>query len=142
MSFPDILETTQLGTVEINPKLIFTFPNGIPNFEHCRSWHLFHEEKNDPVIFWLQSLNDSDVMLNVIDPAALNVGYDISLTEDELQELEAQPDHTLAALLILDRANPGQKIQAQTNDPLIINLHTLRGLQKIGVQSISLPTTP
>lgn len=142
MPFSGLFETTQLGAVEINQQQVLTFPKGIPSFEHCHNWHLFHQEKNDPVVFWLQSLDAPDVMLNVIDPAVLDVGYRISLTETERLELQVRPGHTLAALLILSRTGPEQRIQAQTHAPIIINLQTQRGLQKIGVQCHILSSTP
>jgi len=134
MAFSGHFQTTELGTVEVDQQRVLTFPKGIPGFEHCHHWHLFHEEKNNPVVFWLQSLDDPEVMLNVIDPAVLDVGYRISLTETERHELDARPDAPLAALLILSRSGPEQRIKALTHAPIIINLQTQRGLQKIGVQ--------
>jgi len=134
MPFIHPIHTRSLGTVTIEPQSVLYFTKGILGFEHCHNWHLFHEEKEDPVVFWLQSLDDPDVMLNVINPAVLNLDYALSLTETELFELDAETHHTLAALLILSRSGPEQRIKALTHAPIIINLDTQKGLQKFGVK--------
>ncbi len=142
MSISGLFHTTQLGSVEVTQQGILTFPKGIPSFEHCQNWHLFHEEKKDPVVFWLQSLDDPDVMLNVIDPAMLDVGYHLALTETERYDLQLQHDHILVALLILSRTGSESRIQAQTHAPIIINLNTQRAIQKMGAQCHILSSQP
>jgi flagellar assembly factor FliW len=138
MPLSNPVQTRLLGTVHIEAHRILDFPRGIPGFEHCRQWHLFHEEKENPLVFWLQALEDTDVMLNVINPSTLQVDYTLSLTETELFELGSEPHHTLAALLILSRSGPDQQIKAMTHAPIIINLDTQKGLQKFGVKCHSM----
>jgi flagellar assembly factor FliW len=127
-------ESTQLGKVSIQPKNILFFPKGIPGFENCCEWHLFHEDKeSQPIVYWLQSLDQPDILFNVIHPAHADLEYVIELNEEEEKLLGVEPEHELGVLVMLSRSSSQQSIRALTDAPLVINLSTQKGMQKAGL---------
>lgn len=58
--------------VEIEPESIITFPAGLPGFEGCIRFKMFHEVGKLTVL-WLQSLDDPAVAFSLGDPALLNL---------------------------------------------------------------------
>lgn len=131
-------ESLQLGHLEFDPEKIVTFPQGLPAFEDCTRYKLFHQaDQNEPNIYWLQSLDRAELTFNLADPARLGVRYELALTEDEAELLAADADTRLAALVMVyrDEAADAQagNLRANLQAPLLINLERKLGLQKCGL---------
>lgn len=133
------IDTTRFGSQEIDPETILTFPHGMPGFEHCHRFQLFHEDHERPVVYHLQSLDDPDISLSVVDPAQLGLSYEISLSDTEIQDLEFIAEDPVVVLLILStvensdsrsQSATGGRITPHVTSPLLINLRTRQGLQK------------
>jgi len=123
---------------EIDPSTIITFPDGIPGFEQCTRYKLFHEE-GKPTLFWLQSVDKPELSLSVTQPEILNIAYQFALSDDEEKRLEISGPvgaEDLAVLVILYRQfAKGEQagdaaVQANVRAPLVINLKSRIGLQK------------
>jgi flagellar assembly factor FliW len=136
--------SARFGLIQYDPDHVITFPNGLIGFEHCTHFHLFHEEKDQPILFYLQSLDDAEVSFNLVDPTHLNVDYEISLNDDEtkLLALEGKPEEVAIMLMVyrpieLSNGQIVQKpsIKAQTQSPILINPFKKIGLQKVGLKS-------
>lgn len=124
-----------LDEVEVDPASLIEFPNGLPGFENCRQFKLFHSEDN-PAIFWLLSIDDPDVVFSIAGPESLGVFYKMTLTDEELATLQAGADDLLQVAILLgsEEANGGDKqqtIQAYYESPLIINVSKQLALQKM-----------
>jgi flagellar assembly factor FliW len=135
------------GDQTIDPSTIISFPNGVPGFEDQTRFKLFHQEGN-PVIFWLQSLNDDSLVFSVAQPSVFNINYSFTLTDAEEATLGIKNPADILILIILhkDEDNPNQNptIKGSINFPLIINSATRIGLQKVLArveQSITLTET-
>ena len=128
--------TKSFGVLEIDPDAVLRFPAGLPGFEHCKSFKLLHEEKADPVVHWLQSVDDPDVLFSVSDPANFSFTYDITLDDAEQALLGVEDASDLALLIVLRKrvaaAEPValSDVVANLAAPLIINTKTRLGLQK------------
>ena len=129
------INSTVFGTQEINPDEMLTFPQGIPGFEHCTRFKLFHEEKETPVVHWLQSVDAPDVIFSVIDPARFGLNYEIALSDAEAAMLQAENASDIAVLLIAYKpqadAASGASINANINGPIVLNIRTRIGMQKV-----------
>lgn len=131
--------TTRFGELEINPETILTFPHGLPGFENCTRYQLLHEEKDGPVVFYMQSLDDPAVTFSVVDPAQFGFNYELSLLDEEVALLQADEPNDLAVVLMVykPQSADGQKIEltggvsANINGPLVLNLGKKLGLQKV-----------
>ena len=125
------IERFGLKNVTVDPQTLFTFPAGIVGFEACTSFKLFHEEDKTNV-FWLQSLDDSSVMFPIVDPKLLDIEYEIELSDAEAASIELKDPADIAVVLIVYRNDAdGGKIAASTHSPVILNLKSRKGLQKV-----------
>lgn len=129
------IERFGLKNVTVDPQTLFTFPEGLVGFEGCTRFKLFHEEGTGdaaPTVFWLQSVDDSEVMFPVVAPDAFDIEYQIELSDadSELIGLQAPEDIVVVLITYRDPADDG-KIAASTRSPVILNLKSRRGMQKV-----------
>lgn len=128
------IKSSLLGEQVIDPNSIIHFPNGIPGFEDQTRFKLFHQE-NNPIIFWLQSLDDELLTFSVASPALFNINYNLSLTdaEESLLALDNADDIIVLILLHKDEDDQNQKptIKGSIKSPLIINSAKRIGFQKV-----------
>ena len=120
-----------LKNVTVDPDTLFTFPNGMAGFENCKRFKLFHEEGGGTV-FWLQSVDDAEVSFPVVVPEKIDIEYEIELSDEDcaLIGLESVTDVAIVVVVYRSEAEGG-KIAANTRSPVILNLKTRKGMQKI-----------
>jgi len=122
---------TQFGLQEINPESIINFPDGLPGFEDLKQFKLFHEEGVE-TLFYMQSLDDAEVQLPLVDPDHFQVNYEISLSDDEMAKLQLDDPADATVLVTVaktdDTADNG--LHANFMGPIVINTKARTGLQK------------
>jgi flagellar assembly factor FliW len=123
-----------LEEVEIDPNTLIEFPNGLPGLESCKQFKLFHSGDN-PLIFWLQSIDDTEVVLTLTDPNFLPISYNIALTDKEQSTLQIDANDEMQIAVILFRqmeVNSAVQgaVQANFRSPVIINVSKQLALQK------------
>lgn len=125
------IERLGLKNVPVDPETLFTFPKGVAGFEDSKRFKIFHEE-GKATVFWLQSLDDSTLMFPIVTPDTLDIEYQIELTDEDcaLIGLENSEEAAVAVIIYRDEAEGG-KIAANTRSPVILNLKTRKGMQKI-----------
>jgi len=129
------IKSSLLGEQVIDPNSIINFPNGIPGFEDQTRFKLFHQE-NNPIIFWLQSLDDELLTFSVASPALFNINYNLTLSDKEEQILALDNAEDIIVLILLHKDEDSQSPQQPTikgsiKAPLIINSAKRIGLQKV-----------
>ena len=138
-------ETTRFGVISYNPENVISFPEGLiklDGYEHCKEYHLFHEEEGNRVLHYLQSLDDPELSFTLVDPTLLNVDYDLELNDEESTALNVSDDDEVIIMLMVYRAltiegeevKSSEEIKAQTQSPLIININKRIGIQKVGLR--------
>ena len=132
------------GEQLIDPDTIITFPNGIPGFEAQKQYKLFHQEGSH-IVYWLQCLDDEDLVFSVTSPAHFNINYNFMLTTAEKVALKLSNAEDVVILILLHKADiesEGQPtIKGSIKSPLVINCKERLGIQKVLVdieQSITL----
>lgn len=131
------VETFLFGAVDVNPEQVIEFPKGLLSFENSKRFMLIHEtEGGEPVSFTLQSLDDSHLALQIIDPSALGFTYELALTDAEsaLIKLDNPADAAVVLVLFKQEDAKATSIGANLRAPLIINTKTRLGLQKVLTQ--------
>ena len=133
-------KSTSLGDIDVNPEKAIVFPNGIIGMEDCKRFSLFHEEKDNPLVFWMQSLDQPEVTFSVVDPTIMGINYEITLDDDEVALLQMENPEDIAVLMIvrktckqIEKDEEEGKVKANAIAPLIINTQSRRGLQKCTV---------
>lgn len=125
------IESPRFGTLEIEPSKVIDFPHGLPGFEDCRRFTLFHPEGEDPKYFILQSLDDAALAFFIADPARFGFSYEISLSDDEMKTLELSDPAGMAVAVILTKPDDEGPLTANLNAPLVLNLAARRGIQHV-----------
>lgn len=125
------VERLGLKNVEVDPQTLFTFPAGLAGFENCKRFKLFHEE-GKPTVFWLQCIDDTSVMFPIVAPEQLDLEYQIELSDEDcaLIGLKDVANAVVVVIIYRDEAQGG-KIAANTRSPVILNLETQLGMQKV-----------
>lgn len=135
-----LFTSSRFGNVEVEESDIIEFPHGLPGLEHCTRFKLFHDaEQTTPQVFWLQSLDDADILLSVVDPVTLGLRYEIELSTEEEAALKLTDPADIAVLVMvykdqpLENQDPAQLVaplKSNFRNPLLLNVTTRRGLQK------------
>ena len=129
------ITSKRFGKQSIDSNSIITFPGGLPGFEHNTRYKFFHQEGSN-IIYWLQSLDDEDIIFSVALPTSFNLNYRFLLTDDDEAMLQLDNVDDLILLIMLHQSEEGQTqrqpvIKGSLKAPLIINVKTRRGLQKV-----------
>lgn len=125
------IERLGLKSVAVDPDTLFTFPEGVAGFEDCKRFKLFHEE-GKPTVFWLQSVDRADLTFPIVAPELLDIRYEIELSDDDCKLLEVDTIENVAVVVIVYRNEAeGGNIAANTRSPVILNLKSRLGMQKI-----------
>jgi len=125
------IERLGLKDVDVDPETLFDFPQGLAGFEQCHRFKLFYEE-GKPTLFWLQSIDDFGVMFQLVAPELLDLEYQIELSDEDCALLElAKPEDAAVVVMVYGDETQGGKIAANTRSPLILNLNSRKGMQKI-----------
>ncbi|MDO9423817.1 MAG: flagellar assembly protein FliW [Methylobacter sp.] len=129
------IKSSFLGEQSIDSNTIINFPNGIPGFEDQTRFKLFHQEGDNPLIFWLQSLDDESLTFSVAQPSIFNINYNFVLNDAEEATLGIEDTADTLILIILHKDESDQPtIKGAIKSPLVINCTKRIGLQKVLVQ--------
>jgi len=129
------IKSSFFGEQSIDPSTIISFPNGIPGFEDQTRFKLFHQEGQNPLIFWLQSLDDESLVFSVALPSVFNINYNFVLSDQEVNTLGIEDAADALILIILHKDESEQPtIKGSIKSPLVINSVKRIGLQKVLVQ--------
>lgn len=131
------VNTHLFGPVEVDPERIITFPEGLLAFEACKRFMLVHEsDQGEPSSYTLQSLDDPALALQIADPTAMGLNYELALTDTETALLQTPAVDDVAVMIVLyKRENPeAAGIAANIRAPLVINTRARVGLQKVMAQ--------
>ena len=121
-------------TVEFDSNSVINFPAGLSGFETCTKYKLLNEE-GKPNVMWLQSLDKTEVMFSLRDPALLNISYEVHLSDADEKLLDAATGDDLQLALIVYKDGKGKDnhaaIKANMFAPIVLNVSKRRGIQKI-----------
>jgi flagellar assembly factor FliW len=133
------IDSPRFGSLEVENNKLVEFPLGMPGFEQCRNFTFIEVEESAQAFAVLQCADEADVAFTVTTPDLLGLHYEFELTEDELKVLGSASAEDIAVLLILrkdEKDSPTRRagdtqVQANLMAPLVINVVTRRGLQKV-----------
>ena len=112
-----------------------TFPLGIPGFEKYTTYVVYHKEENDISAFWLESCEEPMVTFTLVDPGQYGLNYELELTDEERNLLQAEKAEELGIFMVLSKkengGQPSPALNANIAGPIIINPRTQLGLQKV-----------
>ena len=138
--FMSAAEAASSGPTIEQDKVLF-FQNGIPGFEKYTKYRIFHKDENDINVYWMESCDDSNVTFTLVNPVDYGLHYDLKLTDEEAEALEVADPKDLAIFLVLSKKNASNTgLNANIGGPIVINVASHKGIQKVIEQSTVLAT--
>ncbi|MBB1074202.1 flagellar assembly protein FliW [Rhodoferax sp. 4810] len=131
--------TTDTAHVPHEADKIISFPEGIPGFEEYKQYVLFHSEEQDSNLYWLESVEAPEIQFTLVDPTVYGVNYTLDLTDEEEALLQSEDPNEIQVFLMLSKKRApdadSASINANIAGPILINVRTRLGMQKILVRS-------
>ena len=128
-----VMNTRLFGEVTIDDNKMLHFPGGIVGFPDLQDFALIHdvEQGENGGIHWMQSVQEPNFAMPVIDPLRVKPDYD-PIVEDELLGTlgEIQPDDVLV-LVTITVPSDLTKMTVNLKAPFIINVATRKACQVI-----------
>lgn len=122
------IKTRNFGTLEIEEDKILTFQDGIPGFEKLSKFTLINNKEEQPFAF-LQSIDDPDISLTIINPYDLIIDYSFEVDDAILRSLGEIKENNLGIYAVIVIPNEIEKITANLKAPIIINVESKKGMQ-------------
>ena len=123
------IQTARFGNQVADPEKTIYFPQGIAGFEGCTKFQLFHEAHKNHVVYYLQSLDRIDLMLNTAQPEVFGFQYDLTLSEEYLSLLDTPMTDPLTTLVVISRDPESEKIIPHPDCPIVVNTENRRAIQ-------------
>ena len=126
------LNTQRFGSITRAEDAVIQFPGGIFGFELCRRWLLLSDQAHG-ALFWLQSVDQVDLSLSVVDPREYLPDYSLRVDSRQLYRIWTRGE-SLIVLSVLTRL--GERLVLNLKSPILINPSLSIGRQVLasGVQ--------
>ena len=131
MSDPESTITVNLpkfGEFTYRQAEVIEFPWGLPGFPNLRAFIVLALEEQ-PNFVWLQSVEDLNVAMPLIDPWALFPDYDPQLPQYAVVSLELERPEQFTVLCVTVVSQGGKDMTVNLRAPIIINLESRTGRQ-------------
>ena len=127
------ITTRVFGEIEIDDNKIIHFPSGIIGFPEMTDFALvFDEEKGkDTPIRWLQSLQEAEFAMPVMDPLLVAKDYNPEVEDDYLIPLGEMNTEDTLVLVTVTVPKELTKMSVNLQAPIVINADSKKGIQII-----------
>ncbi len=128
------VDTRIFGHMEIEDEKIIRFENGIIGFPKMKNFALIHDsedEGNPSTISWLQSMEEPNYALPVIDPLTIEPGYNPVIEDEFLEPLGHMTEENTFVLVTVTVPADIKEIAVNLKAPIVINTETNRAGQII-----------
>lgn len=126
-------KTKHFGEIELGEDKIITFDNGIMGFEDYKHFTILYdiEEDNKPIISWIQSIDEPELAIPVINPLYVREDYNPTVEDELLTSLGELNDENILVLLTVTVPSDISEMTSNLKAPFIINSDTKKGCQVI-----------
>lgn len=120
---------SRFGEVKYNPESILQFPEGLIGFKDLHDFIVMPNEKHGP-LFWIQSIDDSDVAFVLTDPTNFFPEYRVEPDSGERKKLGMCKEDEVHVLTVVT-VNPECKVTLNLQAPVLFLSNNNRALQVI-----------
>ena len=124
------INTKYLGKMQIKEEDIILFEEGIPGFENLKKFIILSLQENAP-FFVLQSIEEESIAFPILPTFEFFPDYDIEITEQQQRELQIESIEQVAVYSIVVIPEEIEKMTANLQAPLVININNRKGKQII-----------
>ncbi|MDC7293567.1 MULTISPECIES: flagellar assembly protein FliW [unclassified Butyrivibrio] len=126
------LATRIFGDVEIEDSKIISFPNGIIGFPDLKRFTLMHDEEGGTnTIQWLQSIEEPNFAMPVMDPLIVCPDYNPQVDRQNIIDIGELVDDELLVLVTVTVPHDLKQMTVNLKGPFIINVHDMKAAQSI-----------
>ncbi len=127
------ITTRVFGTIEIEDDKILKFPNGIIGFPDMTDFALIYDEEKgkDTPIRFLQSLQETNFALPVMDPLLVAEDYNPEVEDELLHPLGEMKEEDALILVTVTVPKDLTKMSVNLQAPIVINAETRLATQMI-----------
>jgi len=127
------VETRIFGTVDIDEAKIINFPKGIVGFPDLTKFAIIHDEENGPsnAIRWMQSMDEPNFAMPVIDPLAVIPDYNPMVDDELLKAIGEIKEDNLLVLVTITVPKDIAKMSVNLQAPFVINADERKAAQII-----------
>jgi flagellar assembly factor FliW len=122
------LDTKYFGEIDYDVSKVITFPSGLPGFPDARRFILMSESDPPDLFYWLQCVDDGDVVFTLMDVYRVMADYDPVVEPDELAELGDLSESPLEIYNIVVVPEDPKEMRVNLKAPVVIN--SITGLAK------------
>lgn len=125
-----IIKTGRFGQLTVEEESKIYFPEGVLGFADNK-WFSLIDPGDDTLILWLQSLDNPNLALPVLEPKIFRPDYAVRLSAAELRLLKLENVNQSAVFSILTIPEEITEMSANLKAPLVINLREQLGRQVV-----------
>ena len=127
------IKTRVFGDIEIEDTKIITFDQGIVGFPEMQKFAIVHDEEKgvNAGIRYLQSVDEPEFAMPVMDPLVVMPGYNPEVEDELLKPLGNIHADNLLVLVTVSVPKEIEKISVNLQAPIIINAEEKKGVQVI-----------
>ncbi len=122
------IETKNFGMIEFEDNAVITFNNGLPAFEDNKKFVIIAEPDTD--FYYLQSVEDSNLSLVLLDLSSFMPNYNPLVSEEQLADL-GKIDNNLSIYNVCVIKGDIKNMTVNLMAPIVINNDTNYGRQVI-----------
>ena len=128
--------TRLFGEIEIQDEKIIKLKEGIIGFPDLQNFTLIYDEEKEGKegkggVKWLQSMDDPEFAMPVINPLDVKPDYRPTVSEEGLKSLGEMPEDSAFVLVTITVPKEIEKRSVNLKAPFIINMENLHGVQLI-----------
>lgn len=125
-------ETRLFGEITIADDKLITFPEGIVGFPFLEKFALIHDAENENApIMWLQSMDEPDFAMPVIEPGLVMEGYNPTVDDEYLAPVGELPEEQIYLLVTITVPPEIEKMSVNLKAPIVINMTNNKAVQII-----------
>ena len=127
------VNTRIFGEVDIDESKIITFANGIIGFPQLTKFALIHDEERggkNP-IRWMQSLEETEFGMPVIDPLVIVASYNPQVEDELLKSIGELDQEQMLVLVTLTVPSDITRMTVNLKAPIVINAAERKACQVI-----------
>ena len=127
------ITTRVFGEIEIDDSKIISFPSGIIGFPEMTDFALVYDEEKgkDTPIRWLQSLQEVEFAMPVMDPLLVAADYNPEVEDDHLSPLGVMNAEDVLVLVTVTVPKDLTKMSVNLQAPIVINADSKKAAQII-----------
>jgi flagellar assembly factor FliW len=116
-----IINTSRFGEIEVEEQSVVDMPDGMLGFGEFKKFVLIQHNQGSPFL-WYQAVDEPNLAFVIVDPFTFFPDYEVMLTRDDLEALEAVELGNLAVFTVVVIPESPEDMTANLRGPLLINV--------------------